>query len=447
MEQPHATAGSPHGTPAHPLISDARAINSLICLAVAACINLVALAVLFPRTFPGLAARLISPEWGYRRPNLRVRLLSLNALFLLIDDINQFAFIYSVWQTGHAAFLASKLILILFYLPSGPIILAAFALRTSVILVEDPTWRRRYLAAMFTFSTSFTGFFWYLGFSTLARILERNDPNFWFNSLIVPPWSIPFLFIQPAALLVASVTTLRVAFGNTQVFDFFPSHRARRHALSPTHPSPSGQPRARGVQVPLTVTFKLLTVALILLWCLHLIQLAAPPLPWLDVRAGAASAVSSALGTLVEVSFEWVFRTAQARVTAARRRKSSNAIASPIPHYSHLEQDGKESGDVEGVDGQDDAAPASKRSRTSDSSSRRLSDSEFLMGIKEVFQSVATADSKPVLTAALEWVQDAYNDNEEYQIDVATRLTEDQALRVMAVSESKRKRILEIFIQ
>ncbi|KAI9189059.1 hypothetical protein H9P43_000486 [Blastocladiella emersonii ATCC 22665] len=88
-----------------------------------------------------------------------------------------------------------------------------------------------------------------------------------------------------------------------------------------------------------------------------------------------------------------------------------------------------------------------KRSRTSDSSSRRLSDSEFLMGIKEVFQSVATADSKPVLTAALEWVQDAYNDNEEYQIDVATRLTEDQALRVMAVSESKRKRILEIFIQ
>ncbi|KAI9176185.1 hypothetical protein H9P43_006550 [Blastocladiella emersonii ATCC 22665] len=115
--------------------------------------------------------------------------------------------------------------------------------------------------------------------------------------------------------------------------------------------------------------------------------------------------------------------------------------------YSHLEQDGKESGDVEGVDGQDDAAPASKRSRTSDSSSRRLSDSEFLMGIKEVFQSVATADSKPVLTAALEWVQDAYNDNEEYQIDVATRLTEDQALRVMAVSESKRKRILEIFIQ
>ncbi|KAI9172855.1 AAA ATPase midasin [Blastocladiella emersonii ATCC 22665] len=117
------------------------------------------------------------------------------------------------------------------------------------------------------------------------------------------------------------------------------------------------------------------------------------------------------------------------------------------PAYSHLEQDGKESGDVEGVDGQDDAAPASKRSRTSDSSSRRLSDSEFLMGIKEVFQSVATADSKPVLTAALEWVQDAYNDNEEYQIDVATRLTEDQALRVMAVSESKRKRILEIFIQ
>ncbi|KAI9183100.1 hypothetical protein H9P43_004017 [Blastocladiella emersonii ATCC 22665] len=117
------------------------------------------------------------------------------------------------------------------------------------------------------------------------------------------------------------------------------------------------------------------------------------------------------------------------------------------PLYSHLEQDGKESGDVEGVDGQDDAAPASKRSRTSDSSSRRLSDSEFLMGIKEVFQSVATADSKPVLTAALEWVQDAYNDNEEYQIDVATRLTEDQALRVMAVSESKRKRILEIFIQ
>ncbi|KAI9159444.1 hypothetical protein H9P43_008784 [Blastocladiella emersonii ATCC 22665] len=115
--------------------------------------------------------------------------------------------------------------------------------------------------------------------------------------------------------------------------------------------------------------------------------------------------------------------------------------------YSHLEQDGKESGDVEGVDGQDDAAPASKRSRTSDSSSRRLSDSEFLMGIKEVFQRVATADSKPVLTAALEWVQDAYNDNEEYQIDVATRLTEDQALRVMAVSESKRKRILEIFIQ
>ncbi|KAI9183605.1 hypothetical protein H9P43_004523 [Blastocladiella emersonii ATCC 22665] len=115
--------------------------------------------------------------------------------------------------------------------------------------------------------------------------------------------------------------------------------------------------------------------------------------------------------------------------------------------YSHLEQDGKESGDVEGVDGQDDAAPASKRSRTSDSSSRRLSDSEFLMGIKEVFQSVATADSKPVLTAALEWVQDAYNDNEEYQIDVATRLTEDQALRVMAVSESKRKRVLEFFIQ
>ncbi|KAI9188183.1 hypothetical protein H9P43_002574 [Blastocladiella emersonii ATCC 22665] len=115
--------------------------------------------------------------------------------------------------------------------------------------------------------------------------------------------------------------------------------------------------------------------------------------------------------------------------------------------YSHLEQDGKESGAVEGVDGQDDAAPASKRSRTSDSSSRRLSDSEFLMGIKEVFQSVATADSKPVLTAALEWVQDAYNDNEEYQIDVATRLTEDQTLRVMAVSESKRKRVLEFFIQ
>ncbi|KAI9175472.1 hypothetical protein H9P43_006833 [Blastocladiella emersonii ATCC 22665] len=115
--------------------------------------------------------------------------------------------------------------------------------------------------------------------------------------------------------------------------------------------------------------------------------------------------------------------------------------------YSHLEQDGKESGDVEGVDGQDDAAPASKRSRTSDSSSRRLSDSEFLLGIKEVFQSVATADPKPVLTAALEWVQDAYNDNEEYQIDVATRLTEDQALRVMAVSESKRKRVLEFFIQ
>ncbi|KAI9159216.1 hypothetical protein H9P43_008555 [Blastocladiella emersonii ATCC 22665] len=115
--------------------------------------------------------------------------------------------------------------------------------------------------------------------------------------------------------------------------------------------------------------------------------------------------------------------------------------------YSHLEQDGKESGDVEGVDGQDDAAPASKRSRTSDSSSRRLSDSEFLMGIKEVFQSVATADSKPVLTAALEWVQDAYNDNEEYQIDVATRLTEDQALRAMAVSGPKRKRVLEFFIQ
>ncbi|KAI9189267.1 Na+/H+ antiporter [Blastocladiella emersonii ATCC 22665] len=125
----------------------------------------------------------------------------------------------------------------------------------------------------------------------------------------------------------------------------------------------------------------------------------------------------------------------------------SRAEANEDIVYSHLEQDGKESGDVEGVDGQDDAAPASKRSRTSDSSSRRLSDSEFLMGIKEVFQSVATADSKPVLTAALEWVQDAYNDNEEYQIDVATRLTEDQALRVMAVSESKRKRILEIFIQ
>ncbi|KAI9164420.1 hypothetical protein H9P43_002665 [Blastocladiella emersonii ATCC 22665] len=98
--------------------------------------------------------------------------------------------------------------------------------------------------------------------------------------------------------------------------------------------------------------------------------------------------------------------------------------------YSHLEQDAR-----------------SLRSRTSDSSSRRLSDSEFLMGIKEVFQSVSTADSKPVLTAALEWVQDAYNDNEEYQIDVATRLTEDQTLRVMAVSESKRKRVLEFFIQ
>ncbi|KAI9175420.1 hypothetical protein H9P43_006781 [Blastocladiella emersonii ATCC 22665] len=122
-------------------------------------------------------------------------------------------------------------------------------------------------------------------------------------------------------------------------------------------------------------------------------------------------------------------------------------VSTTTGEYSHLEQDGKESGDVEGVDGQDDAAPASKRSRTSDSSSRRLSDSEFLMGIKEVFQSVATADSKPVLTAALEWVQDAYNDNEEYQIDVATRLTGDQALRVMAVSESKRKRVLEFFIQ
>ncbi|KAI9184580.1 hypothetical protein H9P43_003635 [Blastocladiella emersonii ATCC 22665] len=126
---------------------------------------------------------------------------------------------------------------------------------------------------------------------------------------------------------------------------------------------------------------------------------------------------------------------------------SLNCPSTTTGEYSHLEQDGKESGDVEGVDGQDDAAPASKRSRTSDSSSRRLSDSEFLMGIKEVFQSVATADSKPVLTAALEWVQDAYNDNEEYQIDVATRLTEDQALRVMAVSESKRKRVLEFFIQ
>ncbi|KAI9159404.1 hypothetical protein H9P43_008744 [Blastocladiella emersonii ATCC 22665] len=146
----------------------------------------------------------------------------------------------------------------------------------------------------------------------------------------------------------------------------------------------------------------------------------------------------------------------QAKEAAGRLAKYKSLIHEAVKkedlstttgEYSHLEQDGKESGDVEGVDGQDDAAPASKRSRTSDSSSRRLSDSEFLMGIKEVFQSVATADSKPVLTAALEWVQDAYNDNEEYQIDVATRLTEDQALRVMAVSESKRKRILEIFIQ
>ncbi|KAI9179825.1 hypothetical protein H9P43_005156 [Blastocladiella emersonii ATCC 22665] len=116
--------------------------------------------------------------------------------------------------------------------------------------------------------------------------------------------------------------------------------------------------------------------------------------------------------------------------------------------YSRLQQDGKESGDMEGVDDQNDAAPASKRSRTSDSSSRRLSDSEFLLGMKEVIQSVSTADSKPVLTAALEWVQDAYNnDNEEDQIDVATRLAEDQALRVMAVSGPKRKRVLEFFIQ
>ncbi|KAI9187814.1 DNA kinase/phosphatase Pnk1 [Blastocladiella emersonii ATCC 22665] len=144
---------------------------------------------------------------------------------------------------------------------------------------------------------------------------------------------------------------------------------------------------------------------------------------------------------------EWLRNSFGYRVVNQDTLGSLDACVEYCREYSHLEQDGKESGDVEGVDGQDDAAPASKRSRTSDSSSRRLSDSEFLMGIKEVFQSVATADSKPVLTAALEWVQDAYNDNEEYQIDVATRLTEDQALRVMAVSESKRKRILEIFIQ
>ncbi|KAI9189384.1 hypothetical protein H9P43_000817 [Blastocladiella emersonii ATCC 22665] len=173
--------------------------------------------------------------------------------------------------------------------------------------------------------------------------------------------------------------------------------------------------------------------------------------------------VSIAQALSDEFNMQFTAEQVKNRVTYAELKEELTAGCKPFPYYkkanmlwgsstatgeySHLEQDGKESGDVEGVDGQDDAAPASKRSRTSDSSSRRLSDSEFLMGIKEVIQSVSTADSKPVLTAALEWVQDVYNDNEEYQIDVATRLTEDQALRVMAVSESKRKRILEIFIQ
>ncbi|KAI9189640.1 hypothetical protein H9P43_001073 [Blastocladiella emersonii ATCC 22665] len=167
----------------------------------------------------------------------------------------------------------------------------------------------------------------------------------------------------------------------------------------------------------------------------------------LDLTLGSRGSGFGNVHLTFAALLQMVSRIGHGTVTLLPHGSSGALEVAVTLSYSHLEQDGKESGDVEGVDGQDDAAPASKRSRTSDSSSRRLSDSEFLMGIKEVFQSVATADSKPVLTAALEWVQDAYNDNEEYQIDVATRLTEDQALRVMAVSESKRKRILEIFIQ
>ncbi|KAI9188863.1 hypothetical protein H9P43_000285 [Blastocladiella emersonii ATCC 22665] len=117
--------------------------------------------------------------------------------------------------------------------------------------------------------------------------------------------------------------------------------------------------------------------------------------------------------------------------------------------YSRLNAEGSNAEEVgkEVSEDKDDAAHASKRSRTSNSSSRRLSDSDFLMGIQKVFKSVLAAESKPVLAAAIEWAQGAYGNDEDFQIQVATRLTKDQALRIMAVAESMRKRVLELFIQ
>ncbi|ORZ37381.1 hypothetical protein BCR44DRAFT_1431043, partial [Catenaria anguillulae PL171] len=164
-------------------------------------------------------------------------------------------------------------------------------------------------------------------------------PGEWLNAYISPQWTTGFLLVLPIISIGGSLWSLRIAFGQTSSrsnqsgssLDSAGTSDGGGGSTSGTQPTSIPKPvpikpgplsvakvGANTLQYPITSTFKILSIVVLLSWCigLYTFTIRTP----IGVRPTAVASLMLSIDVLAECLFE----------TLLRRKKSKNAAPKPV---------------------------------------------------------------------------------------------------------------------
>ncbi|KAI9175257.1 hypothetical protein H9P43_006618 [Blastocladiella emersonii ATCC 22665] len=324
-------------------VSENIGFSTVIC-GIFAAITVPTFAVTLLRTFHAVAGRIYAP-WAKFKPMPRLRLLTLLSFLAGADAVN-------IW------FLVS-------FVPLGMCLTLTVAHRNSLIIVTNPTWRTRFMIAVYFVCAAVFIFQEAIGIWNLAYLIEKDDPQLWSSVSLLPGYAVVPMCAYPIIIVTGSHMSLRIAFNDSLISS--PSSKltsspsssrsvindpsstistgllvpakdeantsasslaaplsatslALPHSTSslnaqlsasslPLKGSTSSR-RSFGLQVPVTSTFKVLTVVFILDWILMLFMLLWPTV--IPIQPGT---MLTAL--LAEISFESMLK--RRRIRQARK--------------------------------------------------------------------------------------------------------------------------------
>ncbi|KAI9175255.1 hypothetical protein H9P43_006616 [Blastocladiella emersonii ATCC 22665] len=189
------------------------ALSTIVCGTFTAITGL-AFVVMCLCSVPSLAGRVYAP-WGGTRSTSRIRLLALLSFLAGTDALNNFTTYLDLWTSGSTNFTSAQIWFLMSFVPFGMCLTITVAHRNSLIVVANPTWRKRFMAVVYFVCAAVFIFQEAVGIWNLAYLIQQNDPALWSSVSLLPSYAVVPMCAYPAIIVTGSLMSLRIAFTNS----------------------------------------------------------------------------------------------------------------------------------------------------------------------------------------------------------------------------------------